>query len=146
MKNFMDEIKELKNNREQQEELVINEIRDYFEDKFDSQEYKDYLKERIAREINNGKDTITFTTEFWEYQSGCSETYFSCGGKKFSLKDEKYDYKGIDLSSIQVKVGDVLSSLFIHKMTELGLKVIDTRRKDNEYRYNYYKNDIIIGW
>lgn len=143
---FIQEIKEIENNRNNQEEIVINEIVDYFKEKLNSDKYKEYLKKRITDKINESKNTLELNIEFWNYHSGCSETNFSCGGIKFKLDYGKYDYKGIKLYDIQHKVCDKLSVLLCDKLEELGLTIVSKTRHDNEYRFGYHNEKIIVSW
>ena len=144
--NFKDEIEMLKNDRLNKEEEVINEIVDYFKKEFKSDHYKDYLKNRIKNEINRSRSELKFETEFWEYQSGCSETHFRCGGYEFKLDYKETEYKGVSLNDIQYKIGEKLDNLFIETIRDLGLNIISSVRHDNDSRYNYYRNYVIIGW
>ena len=89
---------------------------------------------------------LTLNIEFWNYHSGCSETNFSCGGIKFKLDYGKYDYKGIELYDIQHKVCDKLSILLCDKLEELGLTIVSKTRHDNEYRFGYHNEKIIVSW
>ena len=143
---FIQEIKEIENERKEKENDVINEIVNYFNEKFNDVKYEEYLKKRIKEEINNSKKHLTLNIEFWNYHSGCSETNFSCGGIKFKLDYGKYDYKGIELYDIQHKVCDKLSVLLCDKLEELGLTIVSKTRHDNEYRFGYHNEKIIVSW
>jgi hypothetical protein len=145
---FLEEIEEMKNNRNDTENRVVNEIVDYFKEKMNNDKFKEYLKEYIKKAINNGKTNCNLRIEFWEYSSGCSDTfiYVPCCGK-FELKgEEKYEYKGIRLKEIHKRICTILSDLFKTKIKELGLKVINSERLDNNYRFGYYVEDITISW
>ena len=143
---FIQEIKEIENERKEKENDVINEIVNYFNEKFNDVKYEEYLKKRIKEEINNSKKHLTLNIEFWNYHSGCSETNFSCGGITFKLDYGKYDYKGIELYDIQHKVCDKLSVLLCDKLEELGLTIVSKTRHDNEYRFGYHNEKIIVSW
>lgn len=151
---FIEEIKELANDRNNKEDLVINEIIDYFKEKMYSKKFEENLKELyIKKAINQGKNNCDLWIEFWEYCSGCSYTNIYVGGcGKFELKGEDnnyksyYDYKGIRLCDIHKKVCNRLSTLLKNRLEELGLKVSSSERLDNNYRFNYYKEKIKISW
>lgn len=150
---FLEEIEEMKNNRNDTENIIVNEIVDYFKEKMNNEKFKEYLKEYIKKAINNGKTNCDLRIEFWEYSSGCSNTYIyvpCCG--KFEIKGEydNYDshlnYKGIRLKDLHKRICTILSDLFKTKIKELGLKVVSSERVDNNYRFGYYKEDITISW
>lgn len=143
---FIQEIKEIENKRKEKENDVINEIVNYFNEKFNDVKYEEYLKEKIKNEINNSKKQLKLKIEFWDYQSGCSATNFSCGGITFKLDYGKYDYKGIKLYNIQHEVCDKLSILLCNKLEELDLTIVSKTRHDNEYRFNYHIERIIVNW
>lgn len=143
---FIQEIKEMEKDRREKENDVINEIVNYFNEKFNDVKYEEYLKKRIEEEINASKKQLNLKIEFWNYSSGCMSTNFSCGGKVFKLEYGKYDYKGIELYDIQHKVCDKLSILLCNKLEELGLTIVSKTRHDNEYRYDYHNEKIVVSW
>lgn len=149
---FLDEIKEIETNRNDRENVVIDDILNYFKDKLYSDNFKNNLKDNyIKRAINNGKDYCELMIEFWEYHSGCSNTYISVGGcGRFELKndssDSPYNYKGIRLYDIHKRICSKLSDLLKTRLSELGLQVVATEREDDKFRFDYYKERIKIKW
>lgn len=151
---FLEEIKEMENNRNSKESIVINDILDYFRVRMESDDFKNTLKNNyIKKAINNGKHTTTLHIEFWEYRSGCSNTYFSVGGcGRWELDpinnvyDSYYSYKGIRLCDIHKNICSKLSTMLKDKIKELGLEIVSSARKDNDYRFGYYNEDIEIKW
>lgn len=143
---FIDNIREIQNERNNKEELVIKEIVEHFRDRFDKESYEDYLQKLIKKQIDKGEHTLKFTNEFWEYHSGCSATHFVCGGVKFELDYNEYKFKDIRLSEIQYVVVEKLSKLFKEKMENLGLKIVSSKRRDYDYRFVYYREDVVITW
>lgn len=143
---FIEDIRNMQNERVNKEELVINEIIKYFEERFDKENYENYLKGRIKDRINESKNTLILYTEFWNYHCGCSNTNFSSGGVVFELENGKNEYKGIELCNIQYKVGEKLSQLLRYKLESLGLQVVSSCRLDDQSRFKYYKEKIVIKW
>lgn len=151
---FLEEIKEMENNRNSRESIVINDILNYFRVKMESDDFKNALKnDYIKRAINNGKHTTILPIEFWEYSTGCQNTYFSVGGcgrwelePKNNVYDSHYNYKGIRLHDIHKTICSKLSTMLQDKIKELGLEIVSCVRKDNDYRFDYYKEDIKIKW
>ena len=151
---FLEEIKSIESDRNSQENIVVNDIVDYFRKKMENEEWKTILKDNyIKRAINEGKNTCDLHIEFWEYSSGCSPTnieVWSCG--RFEIKGENgnydsyYNYKGIRLQEIHKRVCLEISKLLKKKLEELGLKIVGSEREDNKYRFGYYKERITIGW
>lgn len=149
---FLEEIKEMENDRNSKESIVINDILDYFRDRMESDNFKNALKNNYIKDaINKGKHTAILHIEFWEYSSGCSKTYFSVGGcGRWELEPKNnasyHNYKGIRLCNIHKKICLKLSSMLQDKIKELGLEIVSCIRKDNDYRYDYYIEDIEIEW
>lgn len=150
---FIDEIKEIENDRNSTENIVINEILEYFKEKMYNDPFKENLKEYIKKAINNGKNTCDLNVEFWEYHSGCSNTnIYVSGCGKFEIKgnndsyDSKYNYKGIRLYDIHKRLCSTLSDSLKDRLRELDLKVVSSEREDSKYRFDYYKEKITISW
>ncbi len=151
---FLKEIEEMENKRKDAENIVINDILKYFEEKMNSERFKNILKNNYIKDaINSGKNSFDLMIEFWDYQSGCSKTYIYVGGcGKFELNDitDNYDsyhnYKGIRLSDIHKSICFKLSMMLKNKLEELGLKVSSSERLDDNYRFNYYTEKIKVSW
>ena len=152
--NFLEEIKNMQNNRDNQESIVLDDILNYFKEQIYNDNFKKTLKENyIRRAINNGKDNCEIFIEFWEYSNGCSPTYIdvSCC-KRFEITgtygdyNSYYNYKDIRLKDIHEKVCSEISEMLKTRIKELGLEIIETRREDTEYRFGYYKEKITISW
>ena len=150
---FLEEIKEMENGRNSQENIVLNDILNYFEEKMNKDSFKNNLKERIKEALNKGKNTCDLKIEFWDYTSGCSFTYIyvACCGK-FEIKgtdgdySSYHNYKGVRLEDIHKRVCSKLSELLKEKLKELELKIVSSERQDNKYRYGYYTEIITISW
>ena len=150
---FIEEIREMANDKTNKENIVIEDIVKYFKEKMETDTFKDNLKARIKDAINKGKTSCELRIEFWEYCSGCSNTYISVSGcKRFELEydvddyDSHFCYKGINLKQIHKRLCGTLSDIYKEKLRELGLFIKGSRRRDNEGRFDYYREDIIVSW
>lgn len=61
---FIEEIYKMKNDRENKENEVINEIVGYFREKINSEKYETFLKNKIEQKINESKDELILYVEF----------------------------------------------------------------------------------
>lgn len=148
---FIEDIHKIQAERITTEQDVIDEILDYFNNRYNDEEYEKWLKKRIVDKIENSKRTLMLKVEFWEYHSGCSPTHIESGGVLFEIPyseihKDNYCYKGIKLVDIQEKLCDKISSLLVKKLRELGLTIVSETRHDNEYRFDYYEKHIVISW
>ncbi len=150
---FLEEIKKMENDRNSQENIVLNDILNYFEERMNKDSFKNNLKDRIKEALNKGKNTCDLKIEFWDYTSGCSPTYIyvaCCGNFEIKGKDGDYssyhNYKGVRLEDIHKRVCSKLSDLLKEKLEELELKIVSSKRKDEESRFNYYEEIITIKW
>jgi len=143
---FIEDIKNMEKERDNKEIIVIEEIVDYFNNKFNSKDYENFLKKLIGEKITENKNNLKLKVEFWEYHNGCSATNFACSYYTFKLEHGEYKYKDIKLYDIQEKVGNRLSELLKNKLTDLGLKIVNEERQDHKSRFNYYQNEITISW
>lgn len=137
---FLEEIEEMKKERESEEDVVISEIINWFSDMINNK-YEEYLKKRIKDKIEKNENKLTLNIEYTSYS--CSDKkQFYCSG--FSFSREGYDYKGIRFYDIQVKVCDKIRDILVEKLESLGLTIINEERKDN--RFNEYRKEITISW
>ncbi len=150
---FIEEVKNMENERKNKEKEVCEDIINFFKNKMKSEKFEENLKRYIKDAIDNGKSSVNLKIEFWEYISGCSSTYIyvsCCGEFKLTGKENDYDsyycYKGIRLKNIHKDLCNKLSNLFKDKIEELGLKIVNSERLDDNYKFNYYKENITIKW
>ena len=105
------------------EEIVTNEIVNFFAEKFESGEMMDAFEKRLReKEIHLRKKNIEL--EYWEYIPGCSETYFGLLGKKWSPEDDHgYEHKGVNLKNIYKDVLCEIAELTKENFEEEGFEV-----------------------
>ena len=75
----------------------------------------------IGRDDEIRKREILLSINFWEYHSGCPDTYFSCGGKRWYNPEIQYNYesifyRGIRLYDIQKEICNYLEKRLMKKM------------------------------
>ena len=90
----------MSNGQVKTEEVVTNEIVNFFVEKFESGEMMDTFEKRLReRDIHLRKKNIDL--EFWAYVPGCSGTYFGLLGKEWKPEDDRgYEHKGVNLKNI----------------------------------------------
>ena len=109
--------------QETKEEIVTNEIVNFFVEKFETGEMM------IAFEKSLGKQEIclrkkSIYLEFWTYIPGCGETYFGLLGKKWKPEnDHDYEHKGVNLKNIYKDVLCEIAELTKENFEEEGFKV-----------------------
>lgn len=78
---FAEKLAAMSDGQATKEEAVINEIVNFFAEKFESGEMMDAFEKRLReKEIHLRKKNIDI--EFWTYVPGCSETHFGLLGKE----------------------------------------------------------------
>ena len=129
--------------QETKEEIVTNEIVNFFVEKFETGEMMDAFEKRLGKqEICLRKKSIYL--EFWTYIPGCSETYFGLLGKKWSPEnDHGYEHKGVNLKNIYKDVLCEIAELTKENFEEEGFKV-EVRPNENTKCYDTYV--IEISW
>ena len=109
--------------QETKEEIVTNEIVNFFVEKFETGEMM------IAFEKSLGKQDIcsrkkNIYLDFWTYVPGCSETYFGLLGKKWNPEDDHgYEHKGVNLKNIYKDVLREIAELTKENFEEEGFEV-----------------------
>ena len=133
----------MSNEQVTKEEVVTNEIVNFFVEKFETGEMMDAFEKRLGKQdICSRKKNIYL--EFWGYIPGCSETYFGFLGKKWSPEDSRgYKHKGVDLESIYQNVLLAIAELARENFEKEGFKVRLFPDNDNK-RYKTYI--IEISW
>lgn len=109
--------------QETKEEIVTNEIVNFFVEKFETGEMM------IAFEKSLGKQDIcsrkkNIYLDFWTYVPGCSETYFGLLGKKWNPEDDRgYEHKGVNLKNIYKNVLLAIAELARKNFEKEGFEV-----------------------
>ena len=140
---FAEKLAAMSDNQATKEEAVINEIVNFFAEKFASGEMMNALEKNLReKEIRSRKKNITL--EFWEYIPGCSETYFGLLGKKWSPEDDHgYEHKGVNLVNIYKNVLLAIVELVRENFEKEGFKV---RIIPNNEKRRYDTYVIEIFW
>ena len=125
------------------EEVVTNEIVNFFAEKFESGEMMEAFEKGLReQEIRSRKKNIYL--EFWGYIPGCSETYFGFLGKKWNPEnDHLYVHKGVNLGSIYKNVLLAIAELARENFEKEGFEVRLLPDNENK-RYETYI--IEISW
>ena len=123
------------------EEAVINEIVNFFTEKFESGEMMDAFEKSLReKEIHLRKKNIDI--EFWTYIPGCSETYFGLLGKEWKPEnDHGYEHKGVNLNNIYKDVLCEIAELTKENFEEEGFEV-KIRSDETNKRFDTYVIDI----
>ena len=146
--NLIDELKAKSNQADNTKQEIIEEIKSYFDDYLKSERFENFLRANIRDdEIKARKKCLR--VEFWEYHSGCSDTYFYCGGKYWYNPENKsrwesHHYKGIELQKIHKEICPHLTAKLISRMSDLGFDLLS--REDKSSRLDYYKSYLCFGW
>ena len=125
------------------EEVVTNEIVNFFVEKFESGEMMDAFEKSLGKqEICLRKKNIYL--EFWTYIPGCGETYFGLLGKEWRPDNGCiYEHKGVNLKNIYKDVLCEIAELARENFEEEGFKV-EVRPNEKDKRFETYV--IEISW
>ena len=105
------------------EEAVINEIVNFFAEKFESGEMMDAFEKCLWKEDICSRKKSLFL-DFWTYIPGCPETYFGLLGKKWKPEDDYgYEHKGVNLKNIYKDVLLKIAELARENFEKEGFKV-----------------------
>ena len=133
----------MSNEQATKEEVVTNEIVNFFAEKFESGEMMIAFEKSLGKqEICSRKKDIYL--EFWGYIPGCSETYFGFLGKKWNPEnDHLYVHKGVNLGNIYKNVLLAIAELARENFEKEGFEVRLLPDNTNK-RYNTYI--VEISW
>lgn len=133
----------MSNEQTTKEEAVINEIVNFFAEKFASGEMMDAFEKRLRKkEIHLRKKNIDI--KFWTYVPGYSETYFGLLGKEWNPEnDHGYEHKGVNLTNIYKDVLLKIAELTRENFEKEGFEV-EVHLSDGKRCYDAYV--IEISW
>lgn len=129
--------------QETKEEIVTNEIVNFFAEKLESREMMVTFERSLFKEdIRNRKRNVFL--DFWAYTPGCTETNFQLLGKKWIPEDKYgYEYKGVNLNHIYKDVLAKIAKLVKENFEREGFKV-NIRLNDKDRFYETYI--IEVSW
>lgn len=129
--------------QETKEEVVTNEIVNFFVEKFETGEMMETFEKSLReQDICSRKKNIEL--EYWEYVPGCSETHFGLLGKKWKPEtDHLYVHKGVNLKNIYKDVLREIAELTKENFEEEGFEV-KIRPDEKNKRFETYI--VEISW
>ena len=138
-----EKLAQMSNEQATKEEIVTNEIVNFFVEKFETGEMMDAFEKRLReKEIHLRKKNIDL--EFWTYIPGCSETHFGLLGKEWKPEDDHgYEHKGVNLKNIYKDVLCEIAELTKENFEEEGFEV---KIRPNERNKRYETYIIEISW
>ena len=133
----------MSNEQTTKEEAVVNEIVNFFAEKFENGEMMEAFEKGLReQEIHSRKKNIYL--EFWTYIPGCGETYFGLLGKKWKPEGSyNYEHNGVNLKNIYKDVLLEIAELARENFEREGFKV-RVFPNNNDKRYETYI--IEISW
>ena len=145
---LINELRAKSANAEATKSEVVAEIKRAFSSYLDSDDFENYLRRRAGKEEIQ-KRTLPINIQFWAYHSGCSTTYFNCGGYTWYNPENEEGYpshsdKRVELVTIQDEICSYISNRLKSKMNELGFYLVST--EDAKGRLNYYHTLFYFGW
>ena len=99
-----EKLAEMSDDQATKEEAVINEIVNFFAEKFESGEMMKRFEKRISSDILRERTLRTFL-QYFSYTAGCLDTNFSFMGFQWCPEDpHSYMYKGTNLNRLYKEV------------------------------------------
>ena len=131
----------MSNEQATKEEVVTNEIVNFFAEKFANGEMIEAFEKSIWKEdICSRKKSLSL--DFWTYIPGCSETYIGILGKEWKTEDGcSYEYKKVNLKNIYQDVLLKIAELARENFEKEGFEV-KIRSDENNRRFDTYVIDI----
>ena len=134
---FAEKLAQMSNEQATKEEAVINEIVNFFAEKFASGEMMDAFEKNLReKEIRSRKKSLSL--DFWTYVPGCSGTYFGLLGKEWKPENVcSYEYKNVNLKNIYkevlLKIAELARENFEKEGFEVEVHLIDGKRCYDTY-------------
>lgn len=133
----------MSNGQATKEEAVINEIVNFFVEKFETGEMMIAFEKSLReKEIHLRKKNVDI--EFWTYVPGCSETYFGLLGKEWNPENGRsYEHKGVNLKNVYKDVLLKITELTRENFEKEGFEV-EVHLSDGKRCYDAYI--IEVSW
>ena len=129
--------------QETKEEIVTNEIVNFFVEKFETGEMMIAFEKSLREQEIRSRKKI-FSLDFSTYASRCSGIYFGLLGKNWKTEEGyNYEYKGVNLKNIYKDVLLEIAELARENFEREGFKV-RVFPNNNDKRYETYI--IEISW
>lgn len=140
---FAEKLAAMSDDQATKEEVVTNEIVNFFAEKLESREMMVTFERSLFKEdIRNRKRNVFL--DFWTYTPGCAETNFQLLGKKWIPEDKYgYEYKGVNLNHIYKDVLAKIAKLVKENFEREGFEV-NIRLNDKDRFYETYI--IEVSW
>ena len=120
---FAEKLAAMSDGQATKEEAVINEIVNFFAEKFANGEMMKAFEKCLWKEDICSRKKSLFL-DFWTYIPGCSETYFGLLGKEWKPEDGcSYEYKKVNLKNIYKDVLREIAELTKENFEEEGFEV-----------------------
>lgn len=133
----------MSDNQATKEEVVTNEIVNFFAEKFANGEMMEAFEKSLWEEDIRSRKKSLFL-DFWTYIPGCSETYFGLLGKEWKPEDGcSYEHKKVNLKNIYKDVLLKISELARENFEKEGFEV-EIRPNEKSKRFETYI--IEISW
>ena len=138
-----EKLKTMSDEQATKEEVVTNEIVNFFAEKFTNGEMMEAFEKSIWKEdICSRKKSLSL--DFWTYMPGCSETYFGLLGKEWKPENGcSYEYKKVNLKNIYK---DVLLKIAELARENFGKEGFEVEVRPNERNKRYETYIIEISW
>ena len=138
-----EKLKTMSNEQATKEEVVTNEIVNFFAEKFANGEMMEAFEKSLWEEDIRSRKKSLFL-DFWTYIPGCSETYFGLLGKEWKPEDGcSYEYKKVNLKNIYKDVLLKIAELARENFEKEGFEV-EVRPNDKSKRFETYV--VEISW
>lgn len=138
----------MSNEQATKEEIVTNEIVNFFAEKFANGEMMEAFEKNLREEDIYSRKKSLFL-DFWTYIPGtyipgCSETYFGLLGKRWVPEDSRdYEYKKVNLKNIYKDVLLKIAELARENFEKEGFEV-EVRPDEKDKRFETYV--VEISW
>lgn len=134
---FAEKLAAMSDDQATKKEAVINEIVNFFAEKFESGEMMKTFEKCLWKEDICWRKKILFL-DFWTYIPGCSETYFGLLGKEWNPENGRsYEHKGVNLKNIYkdvlLKIAELTRENFEKEGFEVEVHLSDGKRCYDAY-------------
>ena len=138
MSDFWGDINTAKINQHFKNLDIQNEITKSIGDRVKSQDFEEWLKNKIINAIQRNKHNYEIEVAFWDYNAGCSETHFYIGPYYWNNGNTGYEsrkYQDMYLYEIKREVVAELRKILEERLDDLQVKysVRDETRPHLDY-------------
>lgn len=149
MTNLIEQLNQISKEEISKNDIVKNEIVGFFKEQIEAGKLSNYILNKAKTDSVIAANRCTSVKiNFWDYNPGCSDTYFCVGNIRWENKGtsgyESTRYKGVELCKVHKEICKEIQDVVVNYLKSVGFIVHYI--EDKEGWLEFYDKNINISW